>query len=41
MDVDVDVIRAWWSLKNLRAIQWLVERGFAPSPEIALLTSQR
>jgi aminoglycoside phosphotransferase (APT) family kinase protein len=39
-DVDLDVIRGWWSFKNLRAIRWLVEHGFDPSPEIALLTSQ-
>ena len=29
-DVDRDVIRAWWSFKNLRAIPWLVEHGFGP-----------
>jgi Ser/Thr protein kinase RdoA (MazF antagonist) len=39
-DVDLDVIRAWWSMKNLRAIRWLVEHGFDPSPEVALLTSE-
>jgi aminoglycoside phosphotransferase (APT) family kinase protein len=38
-DVDLDVIRAWWSMKNLRTIRWLVEHGFDPSPEVALLTS--
>jgi Ser/Thr protein kinase RdoA (MazF antagonist) len=38
-DVDLDVIRAWWSMRNLRAIRWLVEHGFDPSPEVALLTS--
>ena len=38
-DVDLGVIRAWWSMKNLRAIRWLVEHDFDPSPEIALLTS--
>ena len=30
-DVDVDVIRAWWSLRSLLAIRWLVEHGFDPS----------
>jgi aminoglycoside phosphotransferase (APT) family kinase protein len=30
-DVDVDVIRAWWSLRSLTAIRWLVEHGFDPS----------
>ena len=30
-DVDHDVIRAWWSLRSLTAIRWLVEHGFDPS----------
>jgi aminoglycoside phosphotransferase (APT) family kinase protein len=30
-DVDLDVIRAWWSLRSLRNIRWLVEHGFDPS----------
>ena len=30
-DVDLDVIRAWWSLRSLRAVRWLVEHGFDPS----------
>ena len=30
-DVDQDVIRAWWSLRCLTAIRWLVEHGFDPS----------
>ena len=30
-DVDLDVIRAWWSLRSLLAIRWLVEHGFDPS----------
>jgi aminoglycoside phosphotransferase (APT) family kinase protein len=30
-DVDPDVIRAWWSLKSLRAARWLIEHGFDPS----------
>ncbi len=29
--VDVDVIRAWWSLRSLTAARWLVEHGFDPS----------
>jgi aminoglycoside phosphotransferase (APT) family kinase protein len=29
-DVDVDVIRAWWSIKSLGAIRWLIEHGFDP-----------
>jgi aminoglycoside phosphotransferase (APT) family kinase protein len=43
-DVDLDVIRAWWSLRCLVAIRWLIEHGFDPySPgcEIAVLRSQR
>jgi aminoglycoside phosphotransferase (APT) family kinase protein len=42
-DVDEAVIRAWWSLRSLTAIRWLVEHGFDPaSPgcEIDVLTSQ-
>ena len=42
-DVDVDVIRAWWSLRSLTAIRWLVEHGFDPSSpgcEIDVLRSQ-
>ena len=30
-DVDVEVVRAWWSLRSLVAIRWLVEHGFDPS----------
>ncbi|MEU6781021.1 phosphotransferase [Nonomuraea angiospora] len=29
-DVDLDVIRAWWSLRSLLAIRWLIENGFDP-----------
>ncbi len=39
-DVDLDVIRAWWSLRSLRAIRWLVEHGFDPAPEVAVLRSR-
>ena len=42
-DVDVDVIRGWWSLRSLTSIRWLVEHGFDPySPgcEIDVLRSQ-
>lgn len=38
--VDLDVIRAWWSLRSLRAIRWLVEHGFDPWPEVAVLESR-
>ena len=42
-DVDLDVIRAWWSLRSLRAAGWLIEHGFDPSLpgcEFAVLRSQ-
>jgi aminoglycoside phosphotransferase (APT) family kinase protein len=29
-DVDLDLIRAWWSLRSLRAARWLIEHGFDP-----------
>jgi aminoglycoside phosphotransferase (APT) family kinase protein len=29
-DVDLDVIRGWWSMRSLLAIRWLVEHGFDP-----------
>jgi aminoglycoside phosphotransferase (APT) family kinase protein len=41
--VDLDVIRAWWSVRSLRVIRWLVEHGFDPSApgcEIDVLRSQ-
>ena len=42
-DVDLDVIRAWWSLRSLWAIRWLVEHGFdpwAPGCEVDVLRSR-
>ncbi len=30
-DVDLDVIMAWWSMRSLLAIRWLVQHGFDPS----------
>ncbi|HEX3223748.1 MAG TPA: phosphotransferase [Nocardioides sp.] len=42
-DVDLDVIRAWWSLRSLTAVRWLVEHGFDPSApgcEVDVLRSQ-
>jgi len=30
-DVDLDVIRAWWSLRSLVASPWLIEHGFDPN----------
>lgn len=42
-DVDVDVIRAWWSLRSLLGVRWLVEHGFdpfAPGCEVDVLRSR-
>jgi aminoglycoside phosphotransferase (APT) family kinase protein len=42
-DVDIDVIRAWWSMRCLRAIRWLIEHGYDPSApgcEVDVLQSQ-
>jgi aminoglycoside phosphotransferase (APT) family kinase protein len=30
-DVDLEVVRAWWSLRSLVAARWLIEHGFDPS----------
>lgn len=30
-DVGPDVIRAWWSLRSLLGVRWLVEHGFDPT----------
>ncbi|MET8622561.1 aminoglycoside phosphotransferase family protein [Kitasatospora sp. NPDC004669] len=42
-DVDLDVIRAWWSLRSLLVVRWLVEHGFdpfAPGCEVDVLSSR-
>jgi aminoglycoside phosphotransferase len=42
-EVDLDVIRGWWSLRCLTAVRWLVEHGFDPSSpgcEVDVLRSQ-
>lgn len=42
-DVDLDVVRAWWSLRSLRGVRWLVEHGFdpaAPGCEVDVLNRQ-
>ena len=42
-DIDLDVIRAWWSLRSLSAVRWLVEHGFdpfSPGSEVDVLRSQ-
>ena len=41
--VDLDVVRAWWSLRSLLGVRWLVEHGFDPfSPgcEVDVLRSR-
>ena len=41
-DVDLDVIRAWWSFRSLTAIRWLAENGYGSPetfPEVAVLRS--
>jgi aminoglycoside phosphotransferase (APT) family kinase protein len=40
-DVDLDVIRGWWSFRSLGVVRWLIEHGFEPSPEIAMLRSEK
>jgi aminoglycoside phosphotransferase (APT) family kinase protein len=42
-DVDIDVIRAWWSLRCLLAVRWLAEHGYGSPeefPETAVLRSR-
>ncbi|GAA0978410.1 phosphotransferase family protein [Nocardiopsis tropica] len=42
-DADRDVIRAWWSLRSLLGVRWLVEHGFdpfAPGCEVDVLRSR-
>ncbi|SDS91462.1 Phosphotransferase enzyme family protein [Streptomyces sp. TLI_053] len=42
-DVDLDVVRAWWSLRGLMVVRWLVEHGFdpfAPGCEVDVLRSR-
>src|SRR5438876_2958920 len=41
-DIDLDVIHAWWSLRSLLAVRWLIEHGFdpfAPGCEVDVLIS--
>jgi len=43
-DVDLDLIRAWWSMRCLLNVRWLVEHGYGPAegmPEVAVLRSAR
>ncbi|KIF67375.1 aminoglycoside phosphotransferase, partial [Streptomyces sp. AcH 505] len=42
-DADLDVIRAWWSLRSLLVIRWLAGHGFdpfAPGCEVDVLKSR-
>ncbi|WP_433544648.1 phosphotransferase family protein (plasmid) [Streptomyces sp. CA-294286] len=42
-DVDLGVIRAWWSSRSLLAVRWLIEHGFdpfAPGCEVDVLKSR-
>jgi len=42
-DVDLDVIRAWWSLRSLLGVRWLAEHGFdpfAPGCEVDVLRAR-
>jgi len=42
-DIDLDLIRAWWSMRSLLAIRWLIEHGFdpfLPGCEVDVLRSQ-
>src|SRR5215472_14630123 len=41
-DIEIDVIRAYWSLRSLMEIRWLVEHGYgtpATFPQVAVLNS--
>ncbi|QUC57210.1 phosphotransferase [Streptomyces sp. A2-16] len=43
IDVDLDVIRAWWSLRSLLIVRWLAEHGFdpfAPGCEVDVLRAR-
>jgi aminoglycoside phosphotransferase (APT) family kinase protein len=43
-NVDLDVIRGWWSLRSLSAARWLIEHGFdpdTPGAEFDVLRSAR
>ncbi|WP_410652760.1 phosphotransferase family protein [Amycolatopsis sp. cmx-4-54] len=42
-EVDLDVIRGWWSLRSLLGVRWLIQHGFDPSSpgcEIDVLRSR-
>ncbi|MEU4086590.1 phosphotransferase family protein [Streptomyces aureus] len=42
-EVDLDVIRGWWSLRSLLVVRWLIEHGFdafAPGCEVDVLRAR-
>ncbi|MEW2019569.1 phosphotransferase [Rhodococcus sp. NPDC076796] len=42
-DIDLDVIRGWWSMRSLSGARWLTEHGFdpaAPGCEVDVLNRQ-
>jgi aminoglycoside phosphotransferase len=42
-EVDVDVVRGWWSLRSLSSIRWLIEHGYdvmTPGGEVDVLRAQ-
>ncbi|MGW2463575.1 aminoglycoside phosphotransferase family protein [Streptomyces sp. NPDC001761] len=43
IDIDLDVVHAWWSLRSLLIVRWLIEHGFdpfAPGCEVDVLRSR-
>ncbi|MFB7293698.1 phosphotransferase family protein [Actinacidiphila glaucinigra] len=43
IDIDLDVIHAWWSLRSLLVVRWLIEHGFdpfAPGCEVDVLRAR-
>ncbi|MFF2305530.1 phosphotransferase family protein [Streptomyces sp. NPDC058128] len=43
VDINLDVIHGWWSLRSLLAVRWLAEHGFdpfAPGCEVDVLRSR-
>ncbi|MGW2960893.1 aminoglycoside phosphotransferase family protein [Streptomyces sp. NPDC001220] len=42
-DIDLDVVHAWWSLRSLLVVRWLIEHGFdpfAPGCEVDVLRAR-
>ncbi len=42
-DIDLELLRAWWSFRSLIAIRWLAENGYGSPkgfPEVAVLRSR-